>query len=254
MNSKADAIADSKAAVADRDLALHAIALLDLTSLGDNDDEAGALSFCARGLEHGVAAVCLWPQFVPAARAALAGSPVKLATVANFPAGGEDIGAAADEVAACFAAGANEVDVVAPVEAILAGDIGLVGDLVELCVAHRPAGGCLKVILETARLEDPATITAAGRAAVMAGADFLKTSTGKSPAGGASLEAAQALLQVSAEAGGRVGVKVSGGVRTADDAAQYLALANAVLGPDWPTPVHFRIGASSLLDDLLRRL
>jgi deoxyribose-phosphate aldolase len=128
-----------------------------------------------------------------------------------------------------------------------------VEELVELCVAERPPGGALKLILETGRLQDPAVITAAARAAVMAGVDMLKTSTGKSEVG-ATPEAAATLLEVIQEAGGRVGLKVSGGVRTPEQAAGYLALCDERMGSGWAMPATFRIGASSLLDGLLARL
>ncbi len=158
--------------------------------------------------------------------------------------------AAAEETAAAVAAGADEVDVVAPIGALLEGDVGLVGELVEACRAAAGPGITLKVILETGALREPDLITAAARAAVMAGVDFLKTSTGKIEAG-ATLEAAAALLAVCREAGGRVGFKAAGGIRTAADAAAYLHLADAIMGAGWASPRTFRFGASALLDDLL---
>lgn len=233
--------------------ARRAAACLDLTALGDDEDAATVRTLVERGRAAGVAAVCLWPRFIAEVKPLLAGSGLRLATVANFPAGSDDIAAAADEVQAAFTAGADEVDVVAPIEAVLAGDVGLVEELVELCVAERPAGGTLKLILETGRLEDPAVITAAARAAVMAGVDMLKTSTGKTEPG-ATPAAVGTLLEVIQEAGGRIGLKVSGGVRTPEQSAGYLALADARMGTGWAMPATFRIGASSLLDDLLARL
>ncbi|MEO1092071.1 MAG: deoxyribose-phosphate aldolase [Pseudomonadota bacterium] len=253
MPSDLDRLAMASAAKADAATAARAIPLLDLTSLGDADDEAGARALACRGREAGVAALCLWPRFVGVAHESLAGSSVRVATVANFPAGGDDIGAAADEVRLAFEAGADEVDVVAPLQAILDGDVSLVGELVELCNQAKPHGGTLKIILETGVLQAPDVITAAARAAVMAGVDMLKTSTGKVPVG-ATLEAAATLLEVVAEAEGRVGLKLSGGVRAADQAAGYLALADARMGEHWVSPGTFRIGASSLLDDLQARL
>jgi deoxyribose-phosphate aldolase len=178
---------------------------------------------------------------------------VRLATVANFPDGSDDVARAADETAAAVAAGADEVDVVAPIAAIGEGDIGLVEELVLACKAAAGPSTLLKLILETGSLREPDRITAAARAAVMAGVDFLKTSTGKAEVG-ATLEAAVLLLAVAQEAGGRVGFKAAGGIRTADEAAGYLHLADAILGLDWATPGTFRFGASSLLDDLLRHL
>lgn len=244
-------LAAARAAPVDPALASRAVALLDLTSLGDADDEPMIEELCRRAVAAGTAAVCIWPRFLPVARPLLNGTPVRLAAVANFPRGSDDIMAAAEEAAAAVAAGADEVDVVAPVAAILEGDVGLAGELVEACRAATGPTTTLKLILETGTLGDAHVITAAARAAVMAGVDFLKTSTGKTDPG-ATLEAAAALLAVAAEAGGRVGVKVSGGVRTAQDAASYLHLADAILWPGNVSAATFRFGASSLLDDLLR--
>lgn len=237
----------------DDDTARRALACLDLTALGDDEDAPGAIALAERARDAAVAAVCLWPRFIAEARAVLDGTGVRVATVANFPHGSDDLARAADETANAFAAGADEVDVVAPIEAVLAGDVGLVEELVELCVAERPTGGTLKLILETGRLEEPAIITAAARAGVMAGVDFLKTSTGKS-AVGATPAAVATVLEVIDEAGGRVGLKVSGGVRTAEQAAGYLGLVEARLGSGWARPSTFRLGASSLLDALRARL
>ncbi len=239
--------------VCDATIAGRLIACLDLTSLNDEDDDATAVRLAEKGVASDVAAICVWPRFIEVVKPLLRATPIKLATVTNFPDGSDDVAGTAEATAVAFAAGADEVDVVIPVDAALAGDIGLVEELVEACVAARPPGGLLKVILETGRLEDPARITAAARAAVMAGADMLKTSTGKTSVG-ATPEAAATLLEACAEADGRVGLKVSGGVRMAEQAAGYLALADQRLGADWARPATFRIGASSLLDELLRAL
>ena len=232
------------------DTAARTMALIDLTSLGGGETPDEIEHLCARAVAHGTAAICIYAEAVPQARPLLAGSPVRLATVANFPHGGDDLAAAAEETAAAVAAGADEVDVVAPIGALLEGDVGLVGELIEACRAAAGPGITLKLILETGRLQEPDLITAAARAAVMAGVDFLKTSTGKTEIG-ATLEAAAALLAVCREAGGRVGFKAAGGIRTARDAAGYLHLADAIMGPDWVGPRTFRFGASSLLDELL---
>ena len=129
------------------------------------------------------------------------------------------------------------------------GDVGLVTEMVDAVKAVAD-GRMLKVILETGRLQDPARITAAARAAVMAGADMLKTSTGKTETG-ATLDAAAVLLAVIEEADGRVGLKLSGGIRTADQAAGYLHLIDQFMTPGWVWPRTVRFGASSLLDDLV---
>ncbi|WP_051328995.1 deoxyribose-phosphate aldolase [Geminicoccus roseus] len=246
-----DLLAKASLATASPALAKRAIPLVDLTSLSGSETEAEIAALCTRALEHGVAAVCIYPAFLPQARPLLQGSAVRLAAVANFPDGSDDIARAADEAAAAVADGADEVDVVAPVQAIMEGDVGIVGELVE---AVRLAAGpqtTLKLILETGILADPDRITAAARAAVMAGVDFLKTSTGKVPVG-ATPEAAAVMMRVCEEAGLRVGFKASGGIRTADDAARYLHLGDALLGAERISARTFRFGASSLLDDLVR--
>jgi deoxyribose-phosphate aldolase len=232
--------------------AARILPLVDLTSLGDDDTEAQVDNLCARAIDAGVAAVCVWPRFLPLAKARLAHSPVRLATVANFPDGSDDLARAGRDTAHALAAGVDEVDVVAPIQAILDGDIGLVTELVQACKKEAPEVA-LKVILETGRLEQPARIAAAARAAIMGGCDMLQTSTGRFPVG-ATLEAAAVLLAVIEEADGRVGIKFSGGIRTAQQAAQYLFLVDHFLGSGWTSPATLRFGASVLLDDLLRIL
>jgi deoxyribose-phosphate aldolase len=232
--------------------AARILPLLDLTLLGDADSEAQVETLCARAIDAGVAAVCVWPRFVPSAKARLAHSPIRLATVANFPDGSDDLARAAGETASARAAGADEVDVAAPIQATLDGDVGLVTELVQACRKEAP-DLTLKIILETGRLEQPARIAAAARAAIMGGCDMLKTSTGRFPVG-ATLEAAAVLLAVVEEADGRVGIKFAGGIRTTQQAAQYLFLVDHFLGSGWTSPETLRFGASALLDDLLKVL
>jgi len=232
--------------------AARILPLVDLTSLGDDDAEAQVESLCARAIDAGVAAVCVRPRFVPLVKARLAHSPIRVATVANFPDGSDDLARVARETGDALATGADEVDVVAPIQAILDGDIGLVTELVQACKKAAPEV-TLKVILETGRLEQPARITAAARAAIMGGCDMLKTSTGRFPLG-ATLEAAAVLLAVVEEADGRVGIKFSGGIRTTQQAARYLYLVDHFLGSGWTSPDMLRFGATALLDDLLKNL
>jgi deoxyribose-phosphate aldolase len=232
--------------------AARILPLVDLTLLDDDATEAAVGALCDRALDAGVAAICVWPHFLPFAKAKLARSPVRLATVANFPDGSDELARAARETADALAAGADEVDVVAPIQAIMDGDVGLVSELVQACRAKAPER-FLKVILETGRLEQPAQIAAAARAAIMGGCDMLKTSTGRF-ATGATPEAAAVLLAVVEEADGRVGVKFSGGIRTTQQAAQYLYLVDHFLGSGWTAPETLRFGASALLDDLERVL
>jgi deoxyribose-phosphate aldolase len=142
--------------------------------------------------------------------------------------------------------------VVAPLAAILAGDVGMVSAMVD-ALTPVAEGRMITVILETGRLQDPARITAAARAAVMAGAGMLKTSTGKAPTG-ARLEDAAVLLAVIDEADGQVGLKLSGGIRTAKQAASYLYLIDHFMTSGWVSPRTVRFGASNLLDDVVKVL
>ncbi|MEM8947815.1 MAG: deoxyribose-phosphate aldolase [Pseudomonadota bacterium] len=232
--------------------AARILPLVDLTSLSGEETDADIEALVDRGMAKGVAAVCVYPKFVSSARRRLATDPVGLASVVNFPDGSDDISRAIEETAAIIADGADEIDMVAPLDAIMEGDVGLVTEMVE-AVKDVADGRMVKVILETGRLEDPARITSAARAAVMVGADMLKTSTGKTPIG-ARLEDAAVLLAVIEEAEGRVGLKLSGGIRSVRDAAGYLYLIEHFMTPGWVSPKTVRFGASSLLDDLERVL
>lgn len=229
-----------------------ALACLDLTSLNDADTEADILRLCARAHgPHGpVAAVCVWPRFAALARRELPPG-IAVAAVANFPHGGDDIAAALVDTRAIVASGAEEVDVVLPYAALMRGDERQAATLLAAVRAACP-GLVLKVILETGVLADAALITRASQLALAAGADFLKTSTGKTPVS-ATPDAAWAMLaSIAADAGaaGRVGFKPSGGIKTVADAGTYIALCEAALGSAALQPRRFRIGASSLLDQI----
>lgn len=228
-----------------------ALACLDLTSLNDNDIEADVLRLCerAQGVHGQVAAVCVWPRFAALARRHLPPS-IAVAAVANFPAGGDDVEAAVRDTRAIVDAGAQEVDVVLPYRRLQQGDIPAVAKLLE-AVRRASDGLRLKVILETGALDD-ALVTRASQLALAAGADDLKTSTGKIPAG-ASLRAAALMLDAIAAdpaAASRAGIKASGGIRTVADAAAYLDLVERRLGAQALGPARLRIGASSLLADI----
>ncbi|MER2605567.1 MAG: deoxyribose-phosphate aldolase [Siculibacillus sp.] len=241
------ALAADLAAVARR-----ALPLVDLTDLADGASEDGARALCARAVtRHGaVAAVCLWPRFVAPARAALAGTGVRVATVVNFPAGGEDTRAVEAETARAIGDGADEIDLVWPWRAFLAGRPGF-GETQIVRVKRLCEGrATLKVILETGELADPAKIARAAGIALGAGADFLKTSTGK-VAVNATVPAAEILIDAIRASGRPVGFKAAGGIRATADAAAYLAVADRIMGPAWASPATFRFGASGLLDDLI---
>jgi deoxyribose-phosphate aldolase len=228
-----------------------ALACLDLTSLNEGDTEAAVVRLCerAQGVHGSVAAVCVWPRFAALARRNVSAS-VAVAAVANFPAGGDDIDAAVRDTRAIVDAGAQEVDLVLPYGRLQQGDDAAVAAL--LAAVRRACEGLLlKVILESGALDD-AQVTRASRLSLDAGADFLKTSTGKIAAG-ASLRAAELMLDAIAAhpcASARAGFKASGGVRTVADAAAYIDLVERKLGTAALSPARLRIGASSLLDDI----
>ncbi len=235
-------------------IATTALGLLDLTSLndGDSDESIRALAQSAATPFGGPAALCVYDRFLGAARAELDRlglTSVRLATVANFPAGGTDIAAAIAEAKAQPGKGADEVDVVFPWRALIAGDRETGAKLVAGVRAALPAHTTLKVIIESGELAEPALIRRAAEIAIENGADFVKTSTGKVPVN-ATLEAAEIILGVIRESKKPIGFKAAGGVRTVADAGDYLALAEKVMGQGWATPKTFRFGASGLLGDI----
>lgn len=234
------------------DVARIALACLDLTSLNDADTEAQITSLCERaaGAHGNVAAVCVWPRFARLARR-LAPATVKVAAVANFPDGSTDIERTRRDTAEIVQAGAQEVDVVLPWRALAAGDAAGAAALLR-AARHASDGLVLKVILETGELREAALIEAAARLALAEGADFLKTSTGKTPVS-ATPQAAALMLRAIADdpqARARVGFKAAGGIRSVADAAVYLDLVEAALGATALAPTRLRIGASALLGDI----
>lgn len=226
-----------------------AISLVDLTNLDDRCSPAEVDALCARAAEHHVAAVCVWPDFVPQAAAALRDSGVGIATVVNFPTGDERPYAVSAVTACAVDDGATEIDVVLPYRAFLAGDTTWASDVLR-AARVASAGTHLKVILETGELGTQDVIAEAARLAIESGADFIKTSTGKTPVS-ATPEAVGTMLAVISSSDRTVGLKPSGGIRTAADAERYLDLAGRALGTAYVAPATFRFGASSLLDALL---
>jgi deoxyribose-phosphate aldolase len=242
----------------ERDLARRLLGLMDLTSLNPTDDVASVrqLATLASTAAGRVAALCIWPQFIPIARSCLRGTGVAIAVVANFPVGASDASAAAAETAAAVANGADEVDVVFPYRAVLAGDDATGLELVRACRAACGPRALLKVILETGQLGSAERIRHAAELAVDGGAQFLKTSTGKTQPG-ATLQAAAVLQQVIAAAKSRgvaVGLKVSGGVSSIPEARAYLESYEDQFGAGSAVPATFRIGASSLIKPVLAML
>ncbi len=239
-----------------------AIRMVDLTTLEGADTPGKVRALCAKARRPDptdagvppVAAVCVYPDLVGVARAELDGSPVAVASVATaFPSGRAALAVKLADVATAVADGADEIDMVIDRGAFLAGRYGQVYEEVR---AVREACGSarLKVILETGELATLDNTSRAAWLAMLAGADFIKTSTGKvSPAATppVALVMLAAVRDFAESTGRRVGVKVAGGVRTAKDAIRYLVLVRETAGQEWLAPESFRIGASSLLNDLL---
>ncbi|MBV8469616.1 MAG: deoxyribose-phosphate aldolase [Burkholderiaceae bacterium] len=233
-----------------QDAARLSLACLDLTSLNDADTPADVEALCRRAQTRfgPVAAVCVWPRFAALARSLLPAG-IRVAAVANFPSGALDLAGTLADVAQIRDAGAQEVDVVLPYRALLAGqDAEVLAFLTAVRAAC--AGLTLKVIIESGELQSPAAIAKASALALRAGADFIKTSTGKT-AVSATPEAARAMLQALADSGrADAGFKASGGIRSVPDAKLYLALAAERWGLDALKPERFRFGASGLLNDI----
>lgn len=239
-----------------------AISMVDLTTLEGADTGGKVRSLCAKALRPDaqdqsvpqVAAVCVYPDLVATAKAALDGSSVKVASVATaFPSGRASLAVKLADVGEAVGAGADEIDMVIDRGAFLAGRFGQVAD--EITAVKEACGTAhLKVILETGELVTLDNVRRASWLAMVAGADVIKTSTGKvTPA--ATLPFALVMLEAvrdfEAATGERVGVKVAGGIRTAKDALRYLVVVAETAGSAWMDPDHFRFGASSLLNDLL---
>lgn len=237
--------------------AKRALRLLDLTDLTDRCSHAAIDVLCEKAYtDHGpVAAVCIWPRFVAHARKRLSGTDIQVATVVNFPGGNQNVDMTVVETRAALDDGAHEIDLVLPYGALMAGDEDIPRAMVEAIAEVCADKGLLKVIIESGELADPALIDRASHLAMEAGADFIKTSTGK-VAINATLETAERMIAAIANHGGDklVGFKPAGGIRTTEDCAAYLAIADRIMGPDWATTRTFRFGASSVLTDLLAAL
>lgn len=236
-----------------------AISMVDLTTLEGADTPGKVRALCAKARHPGegaprVAAVCVYPDLVHVAAEALAGSGVKVASVATaFPSGRSSLEVKVSETKLAVAAGADEIDMVIDRGAFLAGDHLKVYE--EIAAVKAACGDAhLKVILETGELATYDNVRRASWLAMLAGGDFIKTSTGKvSPA--ATLPVTLIMLEAVRDfrdaTGRQVGVKPAGGIRTTKDAIKNLVLVNETAGDDWLSPDWFRLGASSLLNDLL---
>lgn len=239
-----------------------ALSMLDLTTLEGKDTPGKVRQLCAKARQLDprypelpkVGAVCVYPTLVATAARALKGTGIHIASVAtHFPSGLGDLQLRLRDVEYAVAAGADEIDMVISRGAFLAGDYDFVfHEIVETKKACGKAH--LKVILETGELSTYENVRLASDLAIAAGADFIKTSTGKvQPA--ATLEVTLVMLQAIRdhfeETGVRIGMKPAGGIRDTKTALAYLVMVKEVLGPDWLTPDLFRFGASTLANDLL---
>ncbi len=244
---------------------LIATSMLDLTTLEGSDTPGKVRHLCAKAVcpdpsrpeIPSVAAVCVYPALVPVAADALRGTGVAVASVATgFPSGQTSLAVKIEETRDAVAAGAAEIDMVISREAYLSGDDARVAREIE-AVKEACGDAHLKVILETGELRTYDAVRRASRIALLAGADFLKTSTGKvAPA--ATLPVVLLLLEIVRdhflETGREVGVKAAGGIRTGKDALKYLVLVAETCGDRWLVPERFRFGASALLTDVLMQL
>jgi deoxyribose-phosphate aldolase len=241
---------------------LLATSMIDLTTLEGRDTPGKVRNLCAKAVcpdanrpeIPSVAAVCIYPALVPVAARALRGSGVNVASVAaGFPSGQTSLEVKVEETREAVAAGANEIDMVISREAYLSGDDHRVAHEIER-VKEACGDAHLKVILETAELPTYAHVRHASQLAIDAGADVIKTSTGKAGTGatpGVVLVMLETVRDHAWRTGEIVGVKAAGGVGTTKQALHMLVLVKETLGDDWLTPDRFRIGASSLLNDLL---
>jgi len=235
------------------------LSCIDLTSLNDTDNSEIIQKLCDKAITpHGhVAAVCVYPPFVRQAAQQLKNTPVKIATVVNFPSGNQAIETVVAAIHQAKVDGAQEIDAVLPYQDFLNQDQAGTRAFIEACKTTCGENILLKIILETGALKKPELIAEACRTAILAGADFVKTSTGKI-AEGATIEAATIMLLTIQGLRPKVkrplGLKVSGGIREPEQAQQYYELACRILGEKNITPATFRIGASQLVDKLLANL
>ena len=241
------------------------LSMIDLTTLEGKDSPGKVKQLCYKAAHlhdqypglPGVAAICVYPNMVPVAKVALAGTNIKVASVATaFPSGMTTLSAKLKEVRSVVDDGAEEVDMVISRGKFLSGDLDFVSDEVaqikDACGAAK-----LKVILETGELVTLDNVRRASDLAMHAGADFIKTSTGKiNPAATpvVVLTMLEAIRDHYLQTGRRIGMKPAGGISTAKQGIQYLVMVRETLGQAWLTPDLFRIGASSLANDVLMQI
>jgi deoxyribose-phosphate aldolase len=242
----------------DEQMARQAISLFDLIALDTYDAESRIVDLCHRAVTPlgAIASICVYPRFVLLARMTLDRMhlrDVRVISVVNFPYGSANLEIAESETRAAVMSGADEIDLVYPFRTLLSGDRQTGKDMVAACRAACGPRTVLTVTLEVSDLRDPQVIREACQGAISAGANFIKTSTGKL-VGGPTPQAVRVMLETIAEVGGQVGIKFCGGLRTFADARVFLDMAGARFGPQWISAQRVRLVGSSLLDDILLQL
>lgn len=236
--------------------AKYLIGLLDLTSLDEHDTFETTENLCQRAFTpHGnVAAVCVYSRFVSHAKTLLQNSNIKVATVVNFPSGGSNFIELSREINQAIDNGADEIDAVLPYKNLISHDQATCQHFFHILKTEAINQKIpVKVIIESGELKTPSLITEASRLCLDNDVSFIKTSTGKTPIS-ATPEAANLILETISSGRRNIGFKASGGIKKLEDAKKYLILASAIMGYKWITPKNFRLGASSLLDDLLQTI
>lgn len=232
------------------------LSLIDLTSLNDNDTDLNIEALCKKTQTSfgSVPAICIYSRYIPLARSLLKthNPSVKIATVTNFPHGSSDLDLALYETSLAIKRGADEVDIVFPYHYLKNGDTAIGHTMVS--EAKKICGNkVLKVIIESGELKTPELIKQASEISIQAGADFIKTSTGK-VAINATLAATEIMLTAIKASGKACGFKAAGGIRDVKEAAKYLDLTAQIMGDAWINANNFRFGASGLLTDVLNVL
>ncbi|MDR2007448.1 MAG: deoxyribose-phosphate aldolase [Alphaproteobacteria bacterium] len=224
------------------------ISLIDLTSLNINDTDADIAELCKKANDANTAAICIYPQFIKFAKTVL-NKDIPIATVINFPNGENDLTNALGGLEFAIGEGADEIDLVMPYGELIDGDYKFVESFIS-DIKKNSSKKLLKVIIESGVLKSEKLIRDASKISINAGADFIKTSTGKVEVN-ATLEAATIMIEEIKSSGAICGFKAAGGIKTLEESLKYLSIAANIMGENFITSKTFRFGATSLLDNLL---
>lgn len=232
--------------------AAELISLIDHTRLEEQDSADAVGQFCKQAINPlgNCAAICVYPQYILIAKEALKNSSIKIASVANFPQGGRDFSACLKEMQFIIHQGADEIDIVLPYEELMRGNNFFVLEFLKACRRYSE-NKTLKIIIESGLL-NPEQIKQACEMIIAAEIEFIKTSTGKVKIG-ATPEAVKIILETIKNSKAETGLKISGGVRTVEDAENYITLIENIMGKNWISPEKFRLGSSKLLNSTLEQ-